>query len=205
MTDSAVPRLAPPGAGLPFLEGLFLRFAVYPWTMLAFDWRQALAGFEKEAARILTLAESLSSENFFKTALVHRLTGMEDSSRNWSVAMTLEHLIVTMRGMTQIAETLAAGKPLNVSVSTAAVKPKGGTTLAQRDILTSFKNAAAEAQARLLPFADTVSSQHKVSHPFFGAIPAKGWVWTLHQHQVLHRKQIEEIIKTLNISPLADK
>lgn len=197
MTQQEEPKLAPPGAGLPLLEGLYARYIMYPKGMKGFSWQGSLDRFATETARIKSLAGPLADDDFFAQKLIDRLRGLEDSSRYWSVAMVLEHLVMTMRGMTQVAEMLASGKNSNASASTAAVKPRGGRALSKEQLLSSFAAAADEAVRRLSPLADTASSAEKFAHPFFGPIPAKGWVWTLGVHQALHRKQVEEILKQL--------
>ncbi len=191
---TAAPELAPPGAGLPFLEGLYAKYIYFPRGMRAFDWQKSLVKLRTETQRIVEFAKPLSQEAFATPVLIDRIRGIEDSSRNWSVAMTLEHLIITMRGMSQIAETLAAGKEMNVSVSTASVKPKGGQSMPKDAMLKTFEVASEEVIARLSPLGASASTRYRVKHPFFGAITARGWVWTLGEHQAVHRRQVAAII-----------
>lgn len=191
------PKLAPPGAGLPFFEGLYAKYILYPKGMKDFSWQGSLDRLSTETTRIRALAEPLSDDAFFTQKLIDRLRGLEDSSRYWSVAMVLEHLVMTMRGMTQVAEMLAMGKNSNASASTAAVKPKGGRALTREQLLSSFMAASDESVKRLAQLEKSASPHEKFAHPFFGPIPAKGWVWTLGVHQALHRKQVEEILKQL--------
>ena len=188
------PKLAPPGAGLPFIEGLIAKYYFYPREMRKFKWRRSLDRMITETDRIIAIAEKLTPEQFTQPVLIPHIVGMEDSSRFWSVAMVMEHLIITMRGMTQIVEAIAAEKELNVTTSTAAVKPRGGA-VEKSVMIKNFNAATYEAVARLMPFADSASEKYKVLHPFFGLIPAKGWVFVLGEHQSIHRRQVNEIIK----------
>lgn len=198
MTDDT--KLAPPGAGLPFFEGLYAKYVLFPRGMRKFDWKKSLDKLETETTRIIEYAKPLSVEAFLAPVLIDRIAGIEDSSRHWSVAMTIEHLIITMRGMTQIAEMLAAGKDMNVSVSTANVKPKGGNAVDKEMMLKAFRNACDETVSRLQPWAAKASDKCRVAHPFFGSIPAQGWVWTLGEHQAVHRRQVAAILeKRLNL------
>lgn len=161
--------------------------------MRHFDWQTSIDILLTETARIVNLCEPLTAEQFAAPVLIRRLTGMEDSSRHWSPAMVMEHLIITMRGMTQIAEALAQGQALKTTVSTAMVKPRG-MPVEKTAMVSMFQGAADECAKRLRPYAEKASDAHKVIHPFFGAIPARGWVWVLGEHQKIHRKQIEAIL-----------
>ncbi len=199
------PRLQPPGAGLPFFQGLLLKYWLYPRLIKNYDGAASIAAMERETAKIIDLATPLDEEAFFTPVLIDPLPGLEDSSRYWSLAMVMEHLIICMRPMTQIAETLAAGKDMNIRISTAAVKPKGGRSLSKAQWITLFADVTAECAARLRPVATTDAVTHpakdapRLYHPFFGAIPARGWIWVLGAHPTTHRRQAQRIVAGLNI------
>lgn len=200
---SPEPQLDAPGRGLPFFEGLYARFIMYPRMMRAYDGRQVMDTFTRETAKIIELARGLDEEAFFTRVLIDRLPGLEDSSRYWSAAMVLEHLIICMRPMTQISETLAQGHAMNIRISTADVKPRGGRKLTRQQWLDNFTAAAAETAGRIealatLPqVAKPAGDAPRVWHPFFGGIPARGWLWVLGAHQITHRRQMQRIITGL--------
>lgn len=187
-------KLAAPGKGLPFPENLIARYIVYPQGMRHFQWLATLDAWDTETTRILELSSGISDDAFFTPVLIDRLRGLEDSSRFWSVAMVMEHLIMTMKAMTQIAETLAQARQMNVRVSTADVKPKGGRTIAKSEWERLFRTSSDECIARLKKISQPVSQTERLMHPFFGKIPASGWVYVLGIHQTLHRKQVEKIL-----------
>lgn len=189
------PQLAAPGKGLPFPENLIARYIIYPQGMRNFEWHATLDRWDTETSRILEFSRGLSDDAFFTPQLIDRLRGLEDSSRFWSVAMVMEHLIMTMKAMTQIAEGLALGRVMNVRVSTADVKPKGGRKIAKTEWERLFRASSDECIARLGNVPQPASDKERLAHPFFGKIPAKGWVFVLGIHQTLHRKQIEEILE----------
>lgn len=200
---SSAPKLQAPGAGLPFLQGLFLRYIMFPQQMRKYDGLAAIETLRRETARIVELTAPLNEEEFFTPVLIDPLPGLEDSSRYWSAAMVMEHLIICMRPMTQIAETLARGVEMNVQISTAAVKPQGGRITPRDEWIALFTTAAEECAKRLETIAtvpDVVNPPKdapRVHHPFFGQVPAKGWVWVMGAHQVTHRRQIRGIVKAL--------
>lgn len=196
MADSAKPKLAPPGAGLPFLEGLVLRYVIYPWSIGGFSWQSSLDRLEWETSLIKDITVPIPEAAFHRLVLVRRLAGMEDSSRHWSIGMTLKHLTISMRSMSAIAESLAQGIVPDVVPSTANVKPPENLPPSE-EVLHEFLTTAADVATALTPLGATANERKMLKHPFFGPLPAKGWLWALGTHQALHRRQIERIISDL--------
>lgn len=202
-TPQHEPHLQPPGAGLPFVQGLLLKYWLYPRLIKNYDGNASLDAMLRETARIIALAAPLDEEAFFRRVLVDPLPGLEDSSRFWSVAMVMEHLVICMRPMTHIAETLAAGKAMNIEVSTAAVKPKGGRTLSKAQWIALFDDVTNECAGRLRPIAarsdvaQPARTAPRVRHPFFGPVHARGWIWVMGVHPTTHRRQAEQIVAGL--------
>jgi hypothetical protein len=60
--------------------------------------------------------------------LVQRFAGIEESSRNWSGAMVLEHLAIVGRHVITLTEALCAGRPSSWVLRTRDVKPTGALT-----------------------------------------------------------------------------
>jgi hypothetical protein len=204
---STEPKLQPPGAGLPFFQGLFLRYWLYPRLIRHYDGRACLESMKRETKRITELAAPLDDDAFYQRVLVDPLPALEDSSRYWSVAMVIEHLIICMKPMTQIAETLAKGQTMNVNTSPANVKPKGGRAVSKAEWLKLFADATAECAARLETIAarpdvaQPDKSAPRVGHPFFGPMHARGWIWVMGAHPVTHRRQVQRIIAGLDKQP----
>lgn len=203
-TPHQAPQLQPPGAGLPFLQGLYLKYWLYPRFIKKYNGGASVDAMLRETARIIELSTPLSEDEFFTPVLIEPLPALEDSSRYWSVAMVMEHLIICMRPMTQIVETLAAGKTMNANTSPANVKPKGGRTLSKAEWIKLFDDVTNECAARLRPVAlradvaNPPKDAPRLGHPFFGAIHARGWVWVMGVHPTTHRRQVQRIISGLN-------
>lgn len=199
------PHLQPPGAGLPFFQGLYLKYWLYPRFVKKYNGDASVDAMLRETARIIELAQPLSEEEFFIQVLIDPLPALEDSSRYWSVAMVMEHLIICMRPMTQIVETLASGKTMNANTSPANVKPKGGRALSKEQWIKLFDDVTNECAARLRPVAvradvaNPPKDAPRLGHPFFGAIHARGWVWVMGVHPTTHRRQVQGIIAGLKV------
>jgi len=90
VNSNAEPKLARPGAGLPKVELYLarLRFALQCRTGNRDSFN---ARVQKERKAIRDLAGSCTSESAARRVLVERPPGLEDSSRYWSVWMTLDH------------------------------------------------------------------------------------------------------------------
>ncbi len=190
------PKLAKPGAGLPFLESLVLRFYLGPFVAKKSDWDKAGRDFEALNAKILKAVEGLSPEQLRKRVLVPRLPGLEDSSRYWSIAMALEHLAFVGGKMVEIIVVLSRGENPGVRVDIAQVKPAGKETVEAS--VRNFQNFAETARATLS--RDVVDRDNKATlhHPWFGPFNARQWHWLLAPHETVHYKQIKEIKKRLS-------
>ena len=94
MKSPNAPTLAAPGAGLPAPE-LWIARVLFALKRL-FGSREAFtARFEQERAAIRQLLSTSDPARRGQQVLIPRLRGLEDSSRFWSVWMTLEHLSIT--------------------------------------------------------------------------------------------------------------
>lgn len=184
------PPLAPAGAGLPKAEALLIRHLVFPSLRLRLTREKSVALFEKSGRAILTLSESLSQEELTRPVLIKRLAGMEDSSRNWSVEQTMEHIQVVTAAALFIIIKLENNRPLDLPVRTQDVKPNGGLGL---DRVRSFRDYLAETPTRLSKLDFTSQATHP--HPWFGELNSLDWLRLLAFHQNLHRKQIQEIVR----------
>jgi hypothetical protein len=182
------PKLAPPGAGLPTLQTLFLRYLVVPLASRKTSWEEDLQKFSSESEKILKLLEQkLEME---KKILVPPLAGLEDSSRYWSITETVEHLLIVGEEIKKCIQELCGGSIPKKETKIAEVKPKG-------------KIHFAECKAAFISFTDRTprellaipnrTSPLKYPHPWFGSLDAKQWCWLLGIHQGIHRKQIEAI------------
>lgn len=186
------PRLAPPGAGLPPFE-LFVARLLFRWHRLTTSRAAAAAQVEAERNAILTLARACEPAAAARPVLIPRLRGMEDSSRNWSVYMTVEHVRIVNATITGLLQLLPAGRVPPRAASTAAVKPAAGV---DASVVDAFVAGCAE----LTRAAATVADLHagaRYAHPWFGRLDAAGWHAMAGFHLELHRRQIEQIVARL--------
>ncbi len=190
MTDSTEPRLAAPGAGLPWPERLIANFMVKRGIRRTS--RQEVSELlMAERQLILDLVTPLSTETASRRVLIKRLGGLEDSSRYWSAFMTLDHLRIVNSGIAEVITLLDQGTMPPREASTARMKPSATPA---PSILSDFANScdAIEQSARSLPDLHTKA---RYAHPWFGPLDAAGWYFMSAFHLRLHRKQIEAILK----------
>ena len=125
------PQLAPPGAGLPTIE-LWAARLLFALTRRRGDRETFLAKLKQERAAIRALVESCAEAQRGERVLITRLRGLEDSSRNWSVWMTLDHLRITNLALIRVITALTHGHVPPGKASTAAVKPSASVTATVR-------------------------------------------------------------------------
>ncbi len=187
------PKLQQPGAGLPFFEGLFLKHIFMPVTLKIMPWDESQKMLVEQTEKILGLYQSITPENRSKKVLIPRLMGLEDSSRYWSANMTLEHVIIVTKAMTNVMLMLNAEKTVSGVISTADVKPKG---LSDDDMKGEFWQAMHDCadQVRSIKNRNSIATH---DHPWFGPLNTHGWHTLLPVHHNIHRRQLEKIIQGL--------
>jgi hypothetical protein len=186
------PKLAAPGAGLPLPELLVakIRFAF----MRRFTSKeQATENFILERDNILSLVRSCDPENCERPILIKRPRGLEDSSRFWSIYMTLDHLRITNLAFGNFIQTLIKGESPKRKADTAAVKPNPESDIesvkAFKDSCAHFLNSA--------KISTGLHTKQKHAHPWFGPLDAAGWHVLAGIHLRLHRCQIELILQEM--------
>jgi hypothetical protein len=185
-------QLQPPGAGLPAVE-LFVSRVGFRLLNLFVSRKGASAWFRDEADRILALARSLSPTSAARRVLIPRLSGLEDSSRYWSVCMTLEHLVIVDSAISGVIESLVAGVVPTREVSTADVKPRPTADVA---VIDRFEATARDYLARVEAISE-LRTKVSYRHPWFGPLNGLGWHRLAALHHRIHRKQVERIIRLL--------
>jgi len=193
MSTNQPPQLAAPGAGLPSAERLIASkgFALKCKMGSA---QAFLDGFRDEQAKIQTLLDSCSPTHRGTQVLVPRLRGMEDSSRYWSVWMTLEHLRIVNAGIGAFISDLTQGRLPAGTLSTADVKPAPTVT---ESVEKAFQ-AGCEDFLREVSEAGDLKTAERYPHPWFGPLDAYRWLALASMHMGIHRRQIEAIVRDLN-------
>lgn len=186
------PKLAAPGAGLPLLELLLLRYVLVPRESRRSTWEGNARRFETESEKILALVGGLPEETLTRKVLIPRLRGLEDSSRHWSLAMTLEHLFIVGTAMKSAIVELTHGRVPERTVGSADVKPS--RTSSGRAAVASFEAFTRAQIPAIEAGASDKASKARYPHPWFGPLTAHQWMWLMALHQGLHRKQLKEIL-----------
>jgi hypothetical protein len=185
-------KLAPPGAGLPKVE-LFVARILFGLKRWRGDRESFAAQFQREREAIRVMVNGCDAARASKRVLIDRVRGLEDSSRFWSVWMTLEHLRIVHQGITGIIAALANGVRPPDTVSTAAVKPKptvdGTVVAAYEQSCDDLVNTVAKL--------GNLRTTERHAHPWFGPLDAPGWHALAAGHLAIHRAQIGRILDRL--------
>ena len=196
MNEAMEPKLAPPGAGLPKIELMVAR-ALFAWRQMRGNRDFFTANFKREREAVRALVRDCDAESGARRVLIDRVPGLEDSSRYWSVWMTLEHLRIIHTGITRTIGALAKGVVPPGKASTAAVKPKP-------DISEAVVGEYEKSCDKLLETVAAISNLKttaRFAHPWFGPLDAAGWHAMAGTHLAIHREQIKRILKGLIAKP----
>jgi len=185
-------KLAAPGAGLPKIERFFANLMIH-WKAKRTSREAAAATFATERDAISKLLRTTPTERLTTPVLIKRLSGLEDSSRYWSLLMTADHLRIVNDQIAGVIASLCAGKVPAGAASTAAVKP---SEQVDSSVIAAFEKTCAD-------FGKTVAVQRDFKtaltfpHPWFGPMDAAAWHFMTGFHMRLHRKQMELILAGL--------
>lgn len=191
MTNAAdqPPRLAPPGAGIPAVER-FVGGAIFAFRR----WRGTRETFSEEFTahrdRIARLYAAHDDQTLASRVLIPRLRGIEDSSRFWSVYMTLDHLRIVNDQITGVIDALTRGVVPPGQASTAAVKPSPGASSA---VVPQYE-ASCDRFLTLTKAKDNLRTHLRYAHPWFGPLDAAGWHSMAATHMGIHQAQIARIL-----------
>ncbi len=194
-TSLAEPKLAKPGAGLPFFEWAIAKYILLPRLFKNTNKENALRFFSAEADKIMAIASNVDLEKLSQRRLIPRLAGLEDSSRYWSVAMTLDHLIIVGDSMRKLILGLSAGGSNFKRVGTADVKPNINVDAAT--ILSAFKEMTAHFVKDISATNIDAFPNSTHPHPWFGEQNATHWLTIASAHMRIHRQQVEAILARL--------
>ncbi len=178
------PHLAAPGAGLPKIELFFARLMVR-WKARTTDRQAAAATFVKERDAILHLVANAPTEKLMTQVLIKRLPGLEDSSRYWSVFMTVDHLRIVNNEIAGIISSLGEGQSPGRAASTAAVKPGNNVDVS---VISAFDEGCRDL-INTVAKQDDLATELRHTHPWFGPMDAGDWHFMAGFHMGLHRQQ----------------
>jgi hypothetical protein len=195
MNSVLEPKLAPPGAGLPKIE-LFIARAIFSLLSRRATREGVNALVQKERSTIRALVRSVDADAASRRVLIPRLRGMEDSSRYWSVWMTLDHLCLVHKMVNRVIDSLAKNNLPAGKVSTANVKPSPAVTEA---VVAEYEKSCDDLLSTVAA-APNLNTAMRHEHPWFGPLDAARWHVLAAGHLRLHRGQIERIIQGLAVS-----
>lgn len=188
-------RLAAPGAGLPLPELLFARL-LFGIRCRTGSPQSLTSRFLEERGKIRKLVASLDKLSLAGRVLIKRPPGLEDSSRDWSVLMTLDHLRIVHGEFVRVIGALSQETIPEGQASTAAVKPDPAVT---SDVISRYETSCEELLVCLASVSN-FKTRAKFAHPWFGAMDAHAWHALTGGHMGIHRVQIERILKILKTS-----
>ncbi len=191
--SSQLPALAAPGAGLPWPE-LWIGRMLFTFSRLSYKRDTANQNFLREQKMIAALIVRCDATSACQRVLIPRLRGLEDSSRYWSVSMTLDHLRITNEAFADIILYLATNATPPRVASTAAVKPSAEASM---EVEKAYNQSCSRLMHAVAENPD-LNTALKFAHPWFGPMNAEGWHLLAGMHMGIHRRQIESILNALS-------
>ena len=166
---------------------------IFGWTRKHTSREQASMNFALRKNEIVQLVRGCNANSGGQRVLIARLRGLEDSSRYWSLFMTLDHLRIVNDSIAGAVTSLVSGKVPPRAASTAEVKPNPKS---DASIIATFEQSCSQFEQAIAAFPN-LSTPTKYTHPWFGPIDAAGWHVMAGFHMNLHLKQIQNILSHL--------
>lgn len=157
-----------------------------------FDREKLTQLFVQERSEIIELVDRASEEHAFQPVLIDRIRGIEDSSRCWSVYMTIDHLRIVNQSIAAVIGLLTQGSVPKNKVSVAAAKPSADADVS---VVEEFEDVCDE-YLKVVRSQDSLRTQQKHLHPWIGAMNALDWHALASKHMSIHRTQIEHILRS---------
>lgn len=185
MENSETPHLAPPRAGLPWIELQIARL-LFAIRCQRGNSASFIARFREEQEKIRSLVDAFPIDLRGRRILIARAVGLEDSSRHYSAWMVLDHLRIVNDACVVIITSLLREEEINGAASTAAVKPDPS---ADFSVETRYE-ASCKRVIETLQSAGDLKTRPRFSHPWFGPLDAHGWASMVSMHMGIHRNQL---------------
>ena len=191
MADAAA---AHPPLGVPFFERAYGWVLVRIVAMLPVE--MLLVRFQRVSNTLLVLCPELEAGT--RRVLVQRFVGIEESSRNWSGAMVLEHLAIVGRHVTALTEALCAGHASSWELQTREVKPAGALT--RQETAAAFVAMVRAYVEIVRSKGNAIRSPMRHQHPWFGALRVKQWLAFMTLHHMVHVPHMEAIAAAVGVT-----
>lgn len=202
MSKADNPKLDPPGAGLGAVEGWLARYIVFPMFCKTTAFEKATTIFEAEGRRIEDLCGLFTPEQFTRRVLVPPLPGIEDSSRHWSAAMLVEHLVIVGDSVSKVLTFLSRGQVPPFALDIAGVKPKASHGIG---VMSDFRRLLAEYPALVRDDLPRPPDAPRFAHPWFGELDIHQWHCLAAMHLRVHRRHLFLIRKGIKQEPPVEK
>lgn len=179
---------AAPEFGIPPLE------RTYGWVLVrltaAFPVGTLLSKFQRVSGTLLALCPE-GEEEGTRRVRVRRFPGIEESSREWSGAMVLEHLTIVGRHVIELIPHLCTKRTSSWVLRTRDVKPTGALT--RQESASAFEAMARDYVRGVREAGDGLRSPARHLHPWFGALRCKQWVAFMTLHHIVHVPHLKAI------------
>lgn len=192
------PQLEAPGAGISRTEMLLLNKVLKRFLIKNSGVTEAVSFLKKSKAEILAAVEVVDKSKLTEKVLVARPWFVEDSSRNWSVAMLCRHLAIVDSSLARAIESgrvvSSVGLP-EPSKRVAAVKPEEEKN--QASVIDEFSDAVVSLAAAADKHKPADLKVRTIPHPWLGEISHLQWIWFAGYHHRVHLKQLQAIVRGL--------
>ncbi len=186
-------QLARPGGGLPKFERFYIKTFLVPAAKYLFTWDLALRLLNKEVKKIQNIVSRISKEDLQRKVIIDRIFAIEDNSRDFSINMVLEHLLIAGTGVMSIIKTLSNEQEFTRDVTIEGVKPQANGADTLNDFLKFIEQYNDFIQT--LPKKKSLMTK---KHPWFIEFNNFDWSVFMFIHTFVHRRQIEAISRTIN-------
>lgn len=183
---------AKPGAGLPRLEQLSLKYFLVPLGKRIFTWESALKMFHNEVNTIEKLVKEVDEAKWQERVMIDRVFGIEEHSCDYSINMVIEHLNIVGYGIMGVIYTLTKEEGVKEEIKIENVKPHGSA----EDELNKFL-AFSRVYDTFIEKLPKRKSKMTKPHPWFVELNNMDWSIFMAIHTFVHRRQIEAIIQRL--------
>ena len=182
--------LQPPGTGLPKLEKAFIKYILVPFAKYGLGWQSSRIWLNYEMRAITKMLSPLTKKAYHQRTLIDHHLGIEDDTRDWSIAMVIEHLVIVNTGIIEVIKTLGQEETVDMEIRIEDVKPHHGehTLTELRSLLDTYHQDYTPPKH---------NSQMTKAHPWFVEFNDQEWNTFLAIHTWVHRRQIEAILKGL--------
>lgn len=202
------PNLDKPGAGLPFLQSLAVRYWVGPHLSKKADLNRVSEAYEGITQKILKSVQDTDEGLRQVPVFVTPIAGLEDSSRFWSLTDVMEHILIVTPFIQKIVLSLDAIENGNrneyqslQAIDIAKAKPT--RVLSPSEIFEEYQKAIPGLSVKLLSGLSQKAKEGKGlkvthPHPWMGPFNTRQWFWLLASHHQIHWKQTKQILEGLS-------